>query len=140
VARSAPSLPKPSIARTAGRKGRIQRRLYARRNQRQPVIVHSARVLINAASDFKLHGHTQTVRLSRQVLNSQPLAIVSRRKIQLRSNGTNARRINIIMRDVIVPLDMVYVHRLRNGGSLVQIQQIAMKIRVINNPAHVALK
>jgi len=45
------------------------------------------------------------------------------------------------MRDVIVPLDMVYVHRLRNGGSLVQIQQIAMKIRVvINNPAHVAFE
>ena len=44
------------------------------------------------------------------------------------------------MRDVIVPLDVIEIHRLSDAGLLIQIHQISLQIRVIENAAHAALK
>ena len=44
------------------------------------------------------------------------------------------------MSHVIVTLDVIDIDRLQNPGPLIKIEHVAMKIRVITDPAKVALE
>ena len=44
------------------------------------------------------------------------------------------------MRDIVMPLDVIEIDRLGDAGLLIQIQQIAVQIRVIDNSAKIALE
>ena len=57
-----------------------------------------------------------------------------------RTERNDSRRIDIVVRDVIVPFDVVEVHRLGNAIGLVEIFEIAEEIAVVDNPPEVALK
>jgi hypothetical protein len=45
-------------------------------------------------------------------------------QVEQRTDRHNPRRIDVVVRDVIVPLDVIEVHRLRDAGLLVKIAQI----------------
>lgn len=44
------------------------------------------------------------------------------------------------MRHVIMPLDVIDAHRVRDSRLLIEIEQVTLKIRVIDDPPEVAFK
>ena len=59
---------------------------------------------------------------------------------QVRADRHNPCRIDFALRDVVVTLDVIKVHRLRDAGRLIKILQIALQVRIIENPANVAFE
>ena len=62
------------------------------------------------------------------------------RKIEDRTDRNNSHRINFRVRHVVVTFDVIEIDRLSDAGLLIQIHQISLKIRIIENTAHAALK
>ena len=52
----------------------------------------------------------------------------------------NARWIDVVMRDVVMAFDVIHVDRFGDAGLLIKIQQVAVKVWVIQNSAHIAFE
>ena len=61
-------------------------------------------------------------------------------QILIRPDRYHLRRIDVVVRDVVVSLDMIEVHRLRDPVSLIQVLEISEKIRIVHDPPDVALE
>ena len=57
-----------------------------------------------------------------------------------RSDRHDPRRIDRLVAHVIVPGDMVEIHRLRHAGHLVELARIAPEVRIVDQPPAVALE
>src|ERR1051326_6790364 len=68
------------------------------------------------------------------------LTSVRFREIEQRTDGYDARRINLRVRDVVVTLDVIEVHSLRDAGLLIQIHQIALQIPIVDDAAQVTFE
>src|SRR6267143_1622490 len=62
------------------------------------------------------------------------------REIKLRTERHDARRVDVIVRQVIVTFDVVKVHRLGDARKLVEIEQKTVEVRVINDAAEIAFE
>ena len=51
-------------------------------------------------------------------------------QIQLRSDGDDAGRVDVVMGHVVVPLDMVEIHGLRDTLHLVEVPKVAIEMGV----------
>src|SRR5438874_387058 len=71
---------------------------------------------------------------------SQPFAPVRTSEIKLRAERNDARRVDVIVRKVIVTFDVIKVHRLGNARQLVEIEQKTVEVRVINDAAEIAFE
>ena len=71
---------------------------------------------------------------------TQTLAAVRALQIELRSQRDDAIRIDVLVAHVVMPLDVIEVHRLANTGRLVEIAHVAGKIQVVFDAAQVALE
>jgi len=56
------------------------------------------------------------------------------------TNRHDARGINFIVRHIVVPFDMVEIHRLRNPFHLIKVLHVAEEIRIIGDASNVALE
>ena len=56
-----------------------------------------------------------------------PLASVRSVEVQFRPDRNDPRRVDLVVGDVVVALDVVEVHRLGDAGLLVEIPQIALR-------------
>src|SRR5450631_2316359 len=70
----------------------------------------------------------------------KPLAIVSAAKVLERANRHDARRIDLVLRNVIVALDMVEVHGAGDAFDLIEIAQITPQIGIIDDAPDIALE
>ena len=61
-------------------------------------------------------------------------------EIDYRADGDDSRRINFGVRHVVMPLDVIEVHGVRDSGLLVQVHQIPLQVRVIDNAAQIAFE
>ena len=61
-------------------------------------------------------------------------------EVQERPDGHDASRVDVVMRDVIMPFDMVEIDRVGNARHLVQVLQIPGEMRVIDNAPEVAFE
>src|SRR5215212_3616745 len=61
-------------------------------------------------------------------------------QVQSRPQRHNPGGVYRPVSDVIMTFDVVMIHCLGDSGLLIQIQQIALQIRVIDNPANVAFE
>lgn len=68
------------------------------------------------------------------------LAAVRLIEVLDRSEGDDAVRIDVVMRHVVMPLDVVEVHRFGDAGPLIQVAGVAGQVRVVGNAAQVALE
>jgi hypothetical protein len=70
----------------------------------------------------------------------EPLASVWAGNVQRRTDRNNAGRVDIVVRDVVVPLDVIKVYCLGDPGLLVKISHISVEIGIVNDTADVALE
>ena len=63
-----------------------------------------------------------------------------RRQVLVGADRDDTGRIDVVVRDVVVPLDMIEIHSLGNTFGLVEIPEVPEKIRVIDDSSDVALK
>jgi len=61
------------------------------------------------------------------------------REIKLRTERHDARRVDVIVREVVVTFDVVKIHRLGNARQLVEIEQKTVEVRVINDATDAAI-
>ena len=61
-------------------------------------------------------------------------------EIQERTDGDDAGRIDVVMRDVIVPFDMVEIDRISDACHLVQVLEITGEVRVIHDAPEAAFE
>lgn len=61
-------------------------------------------------------------------------------QIQLRTDGHDAGGVDVVVRHVVVPLDMVEVHGVRDTGYLIEVPEIAGKIRVVDDAPEIAFE
>ena len=62
------------------------------------------------------------------------------RQILIRPDGDDPRRIDVVVRDVVMSLDVVEIDGLGDTVLLVEIAQVAEEVRVIDNPTQVAFE
>ncbi len=65
---------------------------------------------------------------------------MSRREVLIGADRNDAGRIDVVVRDVVVPLDMVEIHGFCNAVCLVQIFEIPEEVRVVENSPDIAFK
>src|SRR5436190_953154 len=73
-------------------------------------------------------------------LAGEPGAIVRRGEIEDRSERNDPRGIYLLMRHVIMPLDVIEVNRVRDSRLLIEIAEIPVQIRIIENAAEIAFE
>lgn len=61
-------------------------------------------------------------------------------EVLIRADWDDTSWINVVVRDVVVPLDVVEIHRLCDAVGLVQVFEIAKQIRVVEDASDVALE
>src|SRR3990172_2515012 len=61
-------------------------------------------------------------------------------KVLFGANWHNAGGINVVVGDVVVPLDVVEVHGVGNAVGLIEIFQIAEEVGVVDDPSDIALE
>ena len=61
-------------------------------------------------------------------------------KIQHGTQWHDARRIDLRVRDVIVPLDVIQIDGFRDAGLLIQIKKVAVQIWIIRNAPEIAFE
>ena len=74
------------------------------------------------------------------MVDLQPFAPMRTSEIKLRTERNDARRVDVIVCDVIVTFDVVEVYRLGNARQLVEIKQKTVEVRVINDSAEIAFE
>src|ERR1043166_7713227 len=70
----------------------------------------------------------------------QPLAVVWAIEFEFRADGHDARGIDVVVGEIVVPFDVVEVHSVGDAGMLIEVTQMAIEVRVIHDSAHVALE
>jgi len=71
---------------------------------------------------------------------TDPVSVVRLGKVQCRTDGNNSRGIDVVVSDVVMPLNVIEVHRLRDAGLLIKIHQIALQVLIVDDSPNVALK
>ena len=61
-------------------------------------------------------------------------------QIQLRSDGDDAGRVDVVMGHVVVPLDMVEIDGLRDTLHLVEVPKVAVEMGVVDDAPEVAFE
>ena len=56
------------------------------------------------------------------------------------TEGDDAGRIDVVVGDVVMPLDMVEVHGVGNAVDLIEIFEIAKEVGVVDDPPKVAFE
>jgi hypothetical protein len=74
------------------------------------------------------------------MLLSETIASMRRRQVLVRADRDDTGRIDVVVCDVVVPLDMIEIHGLGDTVGLVEIPEIPEEIRVIDDSPDVALK
>ena len=71
-----------------------------------------------------------------------PQISASVRALQIydRSKGNNAGGIDVIVREIVVALDVIEVHRFGDPGLLIEVPQVGIEIQIIHDASHVALE
>ena len=72
--------------------------------------------------------------------SGQVPSAVRRPEVQIRTQRHDSGGIDLLVRDVVMPLDVIEIHRLRDPVDLVQIPEIAEELGIVDDPAHVALE
>ena len=62
------------------------------------------------------------------------------RKVLVGADWDDTSRIDVVVRYVVMPLDMVDIHGISDAVGLVEVFEIPEEIRVIDDPADIALK
>jgi hypothetical protein len=62
------------------------------------------------------------------------------RQVKHRTDRNNPSGINLLVREIVVPLDMIEANCLGDPGLLIQVHQIALQVRVVENAPKTALK
>lgn len=65
---------------------------------------------------------------------------MSRGELLIGADRDDTGGIDVIVRDVVVPFDMVEIHSLCDAVGLVQVFEIAEKVRVVENSSDIALE
>lgn len=61
-------------------------------------------------------------------------------QVLLRADWDNMGRVDVVVRDIVMPLDMVKIHRFGDTTGLVQVAKIAGEVRVVHNPSDITLE
>ena len=61
-------------------------------------------------------------------------------KVLIGADRNDAGRINVVVRDVVVPLDMVEIHGLGDAVCLVEVFEISEEVWVVENSSDIALE
>ena len=56
------------------------------------------------------------------------------------TDGDNTGRIDVIMREVVMPLDVIEIYRVRNAGHLIEVFEVTGQIRVVDDAPEVAFE
>ena len=57
-----------------------------------------------------------------------------------RSDRDDPRRIDIVVRVIVVTLDVIEIDGLRDSGNLIEIAQVSVEIRIIDDSPKIALE
>src|SRR5580692_11406157 len=71
---------------------------------------------------------------------SEAIPVVRLVEIHQRPDRDDPGRIDVVVREVIVTLDVIEVHGLGDAANLIEVAQITVKIRIIHDPAKITLK
>lgn len=63
-----------------------------------------------------------------------------RRQVLFWSDRNDAGGIDVVMGDIVVPLDMIEMYGFSNAVCLVEVFEIAEEVRVVDNSSDIALK
>ena len=61
-------------------------------------------------------------------------------QVQRRADRDNAGWIDVIVREIVVALDVIEVHRFGDPGLLIEVPQVGIEIQIIHDASHVALE
>ena len=61
-------------------------------------------------------------------------------QVLVRSKRDDARGIDVVVRNIVMPLDVVEVDSFRDPIGLVEIFQVAEKIRIVDDPADITFE
>jgi hypothetical protein len=67
-------------------------------------------------------------------------SVVRSGQILVGTKGNDAGWIDVVVGDVVVPLDVVEVHGLGDAVSLIEIFEVVEEVRVINDPPEITLE
>jgi hypothetical protein len=84
------------------------------RGQITPSIVYEHR-------HFDAEALNAYIALMKMTLLGQTVTVMGRRQVLVGADWDDTGRIDVVMRDVVVPLDMVEIHGLGNTGGLVEV-------------------
>src|SRR5262245_8206522 len=73
-------------------------------------------------------------------LTREPAAVVRRRKIERRTERHDPSRVHVALAGVIMPLDLIHVHRRGDAFLLIEGAQVIGEIRIIDDAAQVAFE
>ena len=73
-------------------------------------------------------------------LSGQPLTPMGYGQVLVGTDRDDTGRIDIVVRDVVMPLDMVEIHGLGNTVGLVEISEIPEEIRIIDDSSNIAFE
>ena len=62
------------------------------------------------------------------------------REIELRSERHDAGRVDMLVAHVVVPLDVIEIHRVRDPRHLVEVPDVFREVRIILDAADIALE
>ena len=71
---------------------------------------------------------------------SQAFAAVEGGEILVGTEGDNTGWIDVVVGDVVVPLDVVEVYRVGDAAGLIEVFEVAKEVRVVDDSAEVALE
>ncbi len=63
-----------------------------------------------------------------------------RAEVLVRTEWHDAGGVDVVMGDVVVPFDVIEVHRVGDAVDLIEVSQVAEQVRIVRNPAEVALE
>ena len=72
--------------------------------------------------------------------STQPFSAVSAVKILVRTDGDNAGGVNLVVSHIVMPLDVVEIHRAGDAVILVEVFQVTKQVCVIGETPDIALK
>ena len=70
----------------------------------------------------------------------QTVTGMGHRQVLIGANWDDTGRIDIVVRDVIMPLDMVEIHGLGDTVGLIEVFEISEETRIIDDSPDIALK
>ena len=71
---------------------------------------------------------------------TQPFSAMSAFKILIRPDGDNAGGINLVVSHIVMPFDVIEIHRAGNVVILVEVFQVTKQVSVIGETPDIALE